>query len=61
MNTKMEAEMREGPWATVTIVGKLYGKGGNADLIGVIIEGEDDEGKWRERLPWPCPGLRGIA
>jgi hypothetical protein len=44
----------------VTVVGKLYGRGGNSDLIGVIFEDENG----RATLPWPIeatPGAPSIS
>ena len=42
-------------WEPVEIVGKLYGRGGNADLVAVLI-GFDDGSSMR--VPWPCADLR---
>lgn len=38
------------------VVGKLYGHGGNADLIGIIVEDANHPGH-RETFEWPlCHG-----
>ena len=34
----------------VTVVGKAYGKAGNADLVSVMLE---EPGGGRDWLPWP--------
>ncbi len=39
---------------SVTCVGKLFGHGGNADLLAVIWE--EKENKRRETMPWPLEG-----
>lgn len=39
----------------VTVVGKLYGRGGNADLIGVILEGPEG----RATVDWPIEAADG--
>lgn len=36
----------------VIVVGKAYGKGGNADLVSVLLQDEASGGR-REWLPWP--------
>lgn len=45
-------------WETVTVVGKLYGKGGNADLIGLIVQFDDGS---RQRTDWPCEAWEPIG
>lgn len=45
-------------WTRVRIVGKLFGRGGQSDLIGVICELDDGS---RLRIPWPHDALRAVA
>ena len=40
----------------VVCVGKLYGRGGNADLVGVILE---EPGGGRDTFPWPIEASDG--
>jgi hypothetical protein len=40
----------------LTVVGKLYGRGGNSDLVGIICE-EADGG--RGTIPWPIEASDG--
>ncbi|HEY7822156.1 MAG TPA: hypothetical protein VIG24_04960 [Acidimicrobiia bacterium] len=41
----------------VTVVGKAYGRGGNADLVGVLLEDRDSGG--REMFDWPIEAEDG--
>lgn len=45
------------PPTEATVVGKLYGKMGNADLIGIILEESESGG--REVFPWPLEASDG--
>jgi len=38
---------------TVTVVGKLFGQGGNSDLVGIVIE---DDQLARIQCAWPLSG-----
>lgn len=44
------------PSTEVRLVGKLYGPGGNADLVGVILEGPNGG---RDTFPWPIVATEG--
>ena len=53
----LEAENESGPvgWIPVTVVGKLFGRGGNSDLVGLIVEWPDGG---RQSVTWPIPHKR---
>lgn len=53
----LEAENEKGPvgWIPVTVVGKLFGRGGNSDLVGLIVEWPDGG---RQTVAWPFPHRR---
>lgn len=48
----LAAENDDGPagWIPAQVVAKLFGRGGNSDLIGLIVEWPDGG---RQTLPWP--------
>lgn len=51
MGTKLLLPDLEGGTWIATLVGKLYGKRGNSDLVGIVVEATDD--KERYRFAWP--------
>jgi hypothetical protein len=57
MGTTIEVQLEDDSWLPVTVVGKLYGRGGNADLVALIIEGPSGD---RGRYPWPDPYWRRV-
>lgn len=48
----VEAEDNTGPvgWVPVEVVGKLWGRGGAGDLVGLIVEFSDGG---RDEVAWP--------
>lgn len=44
------------PETEVEVVGKMYGSGGNADLMGIIVETADGG---RGSFPWPLEAADG--
>lgn len=48
------------PPTEVKLVGKMYGPGGNAELVGIIVELVDgDEAGGRGSFPWPLEASDG--
>lgn len=41
----------EGSYWAGKVVGQIYGRGGNSDLIGIIVEAVDDGQRYR--FAWP--------
>lgn len=52
------AQKPDVPPTEVRLVGKLYGPGGNADLIGIILE---EPAKGRATFPWPIEASPGTS
>lgn len=51
MGTVLRLPQTDADWWPGRIVGKLYGHGGSADLIGVIVEAVDDGERYK--FAWP--------
>ena len=51
MGTVLRLPERNGPDWQGKVVGKMFGKGGNADLIGIIVEATDDGERYS--FGWP--------
>lgn len=53
LGTTIEVRLQDQTWIPVKVAGKFFGKGGNADLIGVVIEEIEEPYKGqRETLDW---------
>jgi len=54
LGSRIELDTIDGPRITVTVVAKFFGHGGNANLIGILVEAEDGG---RADLVWPLERL----
>ena len=55
MGSRLTLTTIDGEPMDLVVVGKLYGKGGNADLVGVVLE--DPETGGRDTFMWPLEKL----
>jgi len=59
MGSKLTLCTTDGGMWHGTVVAKLWGHGGSADLVGIIVEDPDD--KARATLEWPLTHFDGTT
>lgn len=60
LGTVIDVRLEDQTWIPLKVAGKLWGKGGNSDLIGLVLEEVEEPYKGqRQTLDWKDLDARG--